>query len=324
MGNRKDILAWLLDSDPSLLWQVQKDLLSLPPKIWEDTRKRLGREGFVSELLKHQERDSTWAHGAHFPCGYTFDEPGQPYTATGIVLSQLRELGAAPEMLMPNTSKLLEDLRWEYEDRPFWDGEVDVCINAYTLSNGTWLGRDMRHLIDWFEEHQLKDGGWNCEWVEGAVVSSFHSTLNALIALLDYEQRAGASLRVRSMRRLGEEYFLKRRLMYRLSTGERLPEWATWFGYPYRFAYSVIKALDYFRAASLFDRTPPDPRLKEAIAFLWAAQSADGTWLQQHRIPGKVWVEVDAPVGQPSKWLTFHALRVLDWWEKAEKDAEES
>jgi hypothetical protein len=27
-----------------------------------------------------------------------------------------------------------------------------------------------------------------------------------------------------------------------------------------------------------------------------------------------VWFEVDADVGEPSKWLTFSALRVLDWW----------
>ena len=41
----------------------------------------------------------------------------------------------------------------------------------------------------------------------------------------------------------------------------------------------------------------------------------DGTWLQAHREAGDVWFDIDVPAGEPSKWLTFHATRVLDWWE---------
>jgi hypothetical protein len=49
---------------------------------------------------------------------------------------------------------------------PYWGGEVDCCINAFTLANGAWLGTDVSSLHEWFVEHQLADGGWNCEWVE--------------------------------------------------------------------------------------------------------------------------------------------------------------
>ncbi|MDN6397051.1 hypothetical protein [Corynebacterium sp.] len=45
-----------------------------------------------------------------------------------------------------------------------------------------------------------------------------------------------------------------------------------------------------------------------------AAQQADGTWLQQHVLPGAVWFEIDVGVGKPSPWLTMQALRVLRWW----------
>jgi hypothetical protein len=30
-----------------------------------------------------------------------------------------------------------------------------------------------------------------------------------------------------------------------------------------------------------------------------------------------VWFEVDVPAGESSPWLTFHALRVLRWWDGA-------
>jgi len=57
--------------------------------------------------------------------------------------------------------------------------------------------------------------------------------------------------------------------------------------------------------------------MSEAIAMIRAARQPDGTWLQERRHPGRVWFEIDAPAGEPSKWLTLHAIRVLDWWDAA-------
>src|SRR3546814_11257556 len=83
-------------------------------------------------------------------------------------------------------------------DLPYWDGEVDCCINAWTVANGVWLGMPVDELADWFVRHQLPDGGWNCEWIEGSTRSSFHSTLNSLKGLLAYEIRSDE-------RRVGKE-----------------------------------------------------------------------------------------------------------------------
>jgi hypothetical protein len=93
--------------------------------------------------------------------------------------------------------------------------------------------------------------------------------------------------------------------------------WATRFAYPFRWFYSALNAADYFRAAALHDGTEPDPRLAEAIEVIRAARRPDGTWLQERRHPGRMWFEVDVAPGEPSKWLTFHATRVLAWWDGA-------
>jgi hypothetical protein len=61
--------------------------------------------------------------------------------------------------------------------------------------------------------------------------------------------------------------------------------------------------------------------MTEAIAFIRDARHPDGTWHQELRHEGRVWFEVDAPPGEPSRWLTFHALRVLDWWDAAHRPA---
>ena len=317
------LLNWMLDSDPALKWQVERDLAGAPSERWEATRARIRTEGFGAQLLSRQDPDGQWAGGAYFPADFDFNGPeaaegaGQPYTATTWSLNALREWGLDPAALAGTAEKLAANSRWEYEDLPYWDGEVDCCINAFTLSNGAWLGADVAGITQWFVEHQLPDGGWNCEWVEGSQRSSVHSTINSLKGLLYYEAATGASDELLAARQGGEEYLLDRRLLYRLTTGEPVAPWVTRLAYPFRWFYSGLHALDYFRAAALQDGAAPDPRLADAIRQLRNARQPDGTWLQEYRPPGRVWFEIDAPPGEPSKWLTFHATRVLDWWDVA-------
>lgn len=319
------LLDWLLDSDPALRWQVERDLAGAPPEVWQATRERVATDGFGARLLALQDPDGQWAGGAFFPADFDFHGPeaadgaGQPWTATTWSLKDLREWGVDAAVLGDTAERLAASSRWEYEDLPYWGGEVDVCINSWTLSNGVWLGVDMEPLARWFVEHRLPDGGWNCEWVEGSTRSSFHSTLNAVKGLLAYEAATGAAGEVRAARHAGEEYLLQRRLLHRLSTGAVVGPWATHFAYPFRWMYSALNALDHFRAAALHDDVAPDPRLAEAVEVVRAARQPDGTWLQERRHPGRVWFEVDVPPGEPSPWLTFHALRVLSWWDGASR-----
>ena len=317
------LLEWLLDADPALRWQVERDLAGAPPEVWEATRARVATEGFGARLLALQDPDGQWAGGAYFPADLGVPGPqemaeiGQPWTATTWTLTTLREWGLDARVLAGTADLLATNSRWEYDDLPYWGGEVDCCINAWTLANGTWLGADVAGIARWFVEHRLSDGGWNCEWVEGATRSSFHSTLNALKGLLHHEAVTGGSDELRAARRAGAEYLLERRLLRRLSTGELVGPWATRFVYPFRWAYTALNAVDHFRAAALHDGAHPDPRLADAVEVIRAARRPDGSWLQDGRHPGRVWFEVDVPAGEPSRWLTFHAVRVLQWWDEA-------
>jgi hypothetical protein len=54
----------------------------------------------------------------------------------------------------------------------------------------------------------------------------------------------------------------------------------------------------------------------EAAAWLASKANENGRWVTNDRIPGQVWFDVDSPVGEESKWLTFYALRALTWAEK--------
>jgi hypothetical protein len=318
-----DLIDWLRDSDPALRWQVERDLVRDPPAVWEATRSRIATEGFGARLLALQDPDGQWAGGAFFPADFDFNDPGaveeagQPWTATTWTLNSLREWGLDSAVLRERrTAELLaENCRWEYDNLPYWGGEVDCCINAWTVANGLWLGAGITGVVDWFVEHRLPDGGWNCEWVEGSKRSSFHSTLNSLKGLLAYDIATGGTEATRAARRSGEEYLLQRGLSRRLSTGETVAPWVNHFAYPFRWRYSALNAAEYFRQATQFDGTTPDPRLADAIELIRAARQPDGAWLQAGRQPGRVWFEVDVPAGEPSKWLTLSGTRVLDWWD---------
>src|SRR6478735_1093503 len=310
-----DVMAWLLDSDPTLRWQVERDLVGASPEIWQATRARIATEGNGAALLAHQDPDGQWAGGAFFPADMTDDEEGQPWTATTWSLTALREWGLDAAALAGTAEKLAANSRWEYDDLPYWGGEVDVCINSYTLASGAWLGADVSRLVEWFPEHRLEDGGWNCEAEEGdSVRSSFHSTLNAARGILAYERITGDTS-MREARHGGEEYLLSRRLMYRASTGDPVGDFVSRFVYPNRHRYSALYALDHFRDVSLLEGTPPDPRLADAIEVVRTARQPDGTWLQTTPLAGRTWFDVDVPEGQPSKWLTLVGTRVLDWWD---------
>ena len=313
-----ELTAWLLDSDPSLRWRVERDLLSATDSVWQATRARVATEGFGAGLLAKQDSDGQWAGGAHFPgrseLGIVVvgNPEAQPWVATSWSLSQLREWGVPAEAMGDTAEKLATNCRWEYDDLPFWNGEVDVCINAMTLANGAWLGRDMSHLADWFADHQLADGGWNCEWEFGKTTSSFHSTLNALFGILEWEQRTGDT-RLAEVRRTGERYLLERRLMHRRSTGRPVGSFVHEFVHPARHRYSALRALDYFRQACEHDAAEPDARLGDALRLVVQRRQADGVWLQDGPLDGIVWFRTEADHGQPSKALTLQGLLATRW-----------
>ena len=311
------LIEWLLDSDPAIAWQVERDLLSVPEARWQATRARVATEGFGARLLALQDPDGQWDGGAYLPSGFEFGgaEPGQPWTATTWSLNTLREWGVDSAALAGTADLLEANSRWEYEDLPYWGGEVDCCINGFTLANGSWLGAEVSGLLDWFAEHRMTDGGWNCMWEEGSTHSSFHSTLNSLKGLLSFQISTGQS--TADLRQPAEEYLLERRLFRRKSTGEVIGPWALHFAHPARWVYSVLVAADYFRTAAIHEGVLPDPRMADAIEEIRHQRQADGSWIQGEAPAGRQWFDVDVPAGVPSKWLTLSGTRVLDWWDGA-------
>jgi hypothetical protein len=133
--------------------------------------------------------------------------------------------------------------------------------------------------------------------------------------LLEHERVTGAMAESRAARRRGQEFLLERRLFRRLSTGEVADPDHLWLAYPRRWRYDVLRALEYFRAASLHAGHPPDERLVEAVEHVRGRRRGDGRWALERCPRGRVWFHLEGGVGEPSRWLTLGALRVLRWWD---------
>ncbi len=314
----REVLDWLVAGDPAIAWQVQRDLLDEPERVWRATRARVASEGWGARLLAHQDPDGQWAGGAFVPEGFTEElwrAEGQPWTATYPTLTLLRGLGLEPASPAARRTTTLvgRNSRWDHAGQPFWEGEVEPCINGITVANGVYFGVDMDRVVERLLADRLLDGGWNCE--PDSPVSSFDSTIDVLEGLLAWQEATGSrDGDVARARAEAEEYLLARSQFRRHSTGEVADPDYLRLAYPFRWQHSVLRGLEHFRRAATWDGTGPDGRLAEAVAWLRAQRASDGTWPLEGVLPGRVWFDLE-PVGQPSRWITLYALRILRWWD---------
>lgn len=292
---------WLLDSDPSIRWQAMRDLLDEPAGVVARERARIATEGWGARLLDLQGDGEHWS-GVR---------PGWQSTQNALTL--LREMGIDPAdpKVREAIARVRDHYTWgeEFGHSPFFEGEIEPCINGRAaLAGGSYFGEVSDRLLARLLSEQLPDGGWNCE-APPSQVSSFHTTINVLEGLLEYELARGATPAVSAARRRGEEYLLERRLFRSRKTGDVVDAAFTELAFPNWWHYDVLRALDYFRRANI-----RDDRLAEAVELVRGKADAQGRW-RRERIHGDAHFEMEGGVGEPSRWITLRALRVLRWFD---------
>jgi hypothetical protein len=310
----RSVIQWLLDGDPAIRWQTLRDLCGAPAEEVAAERARVATAGAGARLLALQGADGSWA-------GTAFN---QGWDSTMHVLSLLRELGLDPACAEARRAVGLVrdhvtwrgwdwDGTWRGQDfvgTPFFVGEVEPCINGQVAASGAYFGQDVQRIIARLLGEQMPDGGWNCEAANGSTRSSFSTTICVLEALLECELAGASSAAVTHARLRGQTYLLERHLFRRRTTGEVVdPAWMR-FSFPTWWHYDVLRGLEFLRRAG----ATPDERVAEAIELVASKRDDDGRWPLEHQHPGTMAVEVDDGEGQPSRWNTLRALRVLDWY----------
>lgn len=314
-------IDWLLDSEPAIRWQVMRDLTDASPVEIAAERARIPCEGLGAEILARQQPDGSWRRA---------DAPA--WLPTLFTLQLLRATGVNPTepAVESAVARLEANLRWnnqphwelrsaERGGNPFFEGEVEPCINGGVLALGGYFGRPTESLARHLVAEQLDDGGWNCE-APKSTRSSFHTTICALEGLLEYERATGRAPEIAAARRRGEEYLLERGLFRRRSTGEVADAEFLEAAFPPRYHYDILRALDYFRSAGV----QREARMDEAMHIVESKRQPDGRWLLDRCYDEALAAPLHESIGQPSRWNTLRALRVLRWRERGSESTSSS
>ena len=312
--SRELIFSWLLAGDPSIRWQVMRDLLDAPKREWHAELARVAGHGWGYRLLAHQDSEGRWTPRLY----------GQKWISTTYSIVLLRRLGLSPgtRRAVKSCLRMLDEGLWP-------DGGINLsatqkrsetCLTGFVLALLSWFNVDdprRERLVEYLLAEQMDDGGWNCQRDRGAVHSSFHTTINVLEGLREYaDMRGPRTPQVLAAETRAREFFLAHRLYRSHRTGEIVNPSFTRFSFPPRWHHDVLRTLDYFRASG----AQYDERLEDPIELLQRKRRGDGRWVLQNRHVGKTFFELER-IGKPSRWNTLRALRILRWWEHAKEAA---
>jgi len=308
---RAPILDWLLEGDPSIRWQVLRDVEGAAESVWRAEQNRVATEGWGARLLEHQGEDGRWT-----PWLY-----GKKWISTTYTLVLLRRLG------LPPSERILRSCQLFFDEAQQPDGGItasrpkgsrsETCVTGMVLAFLCWFGVDdprRERLVDYLLASQMADGGWNC--IRGADHSSFHTTISVLEAGREYSEAHGPRvMETGSAEARGQEFMLRHRLFKSHHTGEVVSGRFLRFSFPPQWHYDVLRGLDHFWAAGSLG----DDRLGDAVEVVVRKRRKDGRWPLQQRWAGEAWFEMEK-VGEPSRWNTLRSLRVLEAWQGAPSD----
>lgn len=302
----ESVRAWLLEGDPSIRWQVLRDLAGAAREDVERERQRVASQGWGAQLLAQQDPDGRWAGALYSP----------KWISTTYTLLLLQRFG-----LPSGNPQALAGCRQVWDGAQYRDGgltlaqstgQPEACITAMLVLlafSFEYPDKRREQAVGWLLGQQLADGGWNCRSVrDGSRHGSFHTSISVLDALLEYES-GGGERAVRDAILRGQEFFLDHQLYRSHRTGEVVNPAFARFPFPPQWHFDVLRGLEHFRA----DGASPDPRLADAVEVVRRARRTDGAWPVYRGYSGRTWFVME-PAG-PSRWNTLRALRVLRWWE---------
>ena len=314
MGMQTDqaTLDWLLEGDPAIRWQVMRDLLEQPPAAWDAERAMVATQGWGARLLAAQDPNGNWGGGIYSP----------KWISTTYTLLTLRDFGLmAPHPQADRGCAHFLDKGFEN------DGGINLfksihysetCVNGMLLALLSYFrvpGAGVHRVAEFLLSQQMADGGWNCQWNSKARLRPTHASFNTTILVLEGfaeyarvhpEMAAGATQAVAR----GKEFLLVHQLYKSHRTGNLAYPAIARMHFPPRWHYDFIRGLDYLQSVD----SPRDPRAADAVDLLLQKRGGDGRWTLSAPWPARVFFEMEPP-GEPSRWNTLRALRVLKWWD---------
>lgn len=302
--NNEHIMAWLLEGDVSIQFQMYRDLLGEDRK---DLQNRIAQEGWGKKFLDARGSNGHW--------GQRFYQP--KWISTHYTLLDLKLLNLDPgnELVKASIDLTIESNKAEdggIRLGPSTADRSDVCVNAMFLNYASYFQTEEKKLspvVDSILGEIMPDGGFNCRTTRsGATHSSLHTTISVLEGFFEF-LRNGHSYRKEEINlavQSAEDFIVVHQLFLSDRTGEIINKEFLKLPFPGRWKYDILRALDYFQFAG----RPWDSRMQAAIDILIQKRNKNGTWNVQAAHPGQVHFVMEK-AGNASRWNTLRALRVL-------------
>lgn len=301
--NKQQLLDWLLEGDPSIQYQVWRDLLGIENK---EIQNKIANEGWGLKFLSKRHSNGHW--------GDRFYQP--KWISTHYTLLDLRNLN------LPLDNRIVQEtIELVLQNDKSEDGGIrlgpstsqrsDLCVNGMFLNYASYFNSDEKKLysiIDNILNEIMPDGGFNCRTTRsGAKHSSLHTTISVLEGLTEFHKK-GFNYRkgeISEAIKTGIEFILMHRLFLSDHTGQIIDKKFLNLTYPCRWRYDVLRAFDYFQYAGI----KWDIRMEEALTVLNHKQNKNGSWNMQAPHSGQVHFTMEH-AGKPSRWNTLRMLRI--------------
>jgi hypothetical protein len=309
---------WLLEENqPSMRYLTLTELLGRHANDPEvvSARKEIAKKGWAAEILSKQKPGGWWVREE------TFYRP--KFMSSNWMLLILSDLGItkddpriarACELWMEHFSKKDGGFGTDGSNRS------ELCIVGNTARALVRLGYEddprVKSAFEWLVKNQMSNGGWACFGSTGNIDS-----WEGMSAFAAYPRRRWTKNMKRAVEK-GAEFYLKRAMDQQ---GARYEPWYR-FHFPVHYFYDLLVGLDFMTALGY----GTEKRLAQAVAVLkgkkvdgpagegvWNldvvhpdVEGSTAEWYAKHPNQAPTPFALEKP-GQPSKMITFRALRVL-------------
>jgi hypothetical protein len=323
-------LPWLLDeSTPAVRHLALRQLLDLPAS--DDAviaaRRAAMRTHPIAEILAHQQPEGYWAKPG---AGYS-----PKYIATVWQVIFLDQLGADPgdKRVARACAYVLEHTQAENGGFGASGVKNDAVAPPPWRAIHCLTGNLLRALLGfgWLEDERLQRAiAWQAQIATGADNPRYYGSgacgpdfacgaNDKLPCAWGATKVMLALARITPVRRTpdieraiqcGVQLLLSvdpATAAYPMGYGNTTPN-RSWFklGFPSGYVADVLQVLEALCELGY----GADPRLQHALSWLLSKQDASGRWKNEYAYTGKLWSDIDTQ-GQPSKWVTLRACRVL-------------
>ncbi|MBU7046962.1 MAG: hypothetical protein HXS54_11065 [Theionarchaea archaeon] len=301
------MIEWLLsDENPSIKLWALKDLLDTPEDDAQisHTRALIGQQQIVKKIFSLQNEEGYW---------------GAPkklwgYNNTVFQLLLLSELGVERNSLIKKAVEHVQkfqftDGSFNYAKRKKQYATNDFCLTAIILKCLLLFGytdSGVREALDFLV---TSEGNWVCNYYplekEKVIPQTCYMGGIKVLAAFAKLPPSLVTADISNIIKKNTEVYLENRIYWyrKDKTGKRVkkPSW-TKFAYPLFWQSDALEVLDVLTELKIRDE-----RMNEALELVKSKQ-VDGKWILERTFPKPGVLE---KVGQPSRWITLRALRVL-------------